>query len=283
MLGRDPQGMAGPPGVRAAWSAASLRRLPVRRRPDRPADRDAAGRDRPHCRRGSAHRADRPAALPARHRHLDRGRPDLRGRRLRAVQDRRAVHELRGAGPLGTLKRRGSPAGLDHQGRLRARPDGCSRNRRGTHAGDQPSATSSRAATATKTPQSSSARGAANSACTAAGSGWRDAASLSRRSSSPAPASSPGSSGRSPPTSRSGRPEPSPTSSVGWRAIPPEGEPSQHLRGTRLARATRDARPRQLPTDTSHAVSTRACQSDPPSLPPATRRSPHSAPPRAGP
>src|ERR671936_84454 len=32
-------------------------------------------------------------------------------------------------------------------------------------------------------------------------------------------------------------------------------------------RATRDARPRQLPTDTSHAVPTRECQSDPPSLP----------------
>lgn len=30
---------------------------------------------------------------------------------------------------------------------------------------------------------------------------------------------------------------------------------------------TRDARPRQLPTDTSHAVPTRECQSDPPSLP----------------
>jgi hypothetical protein len=31
--------------------------------------------------------------------------------------------------------------------------------------------------------------------------------------------------------------------------------------------ATRDARPRQLPTDTSHAAPTRECQSDPPSLP----------------
>jgi hypothetical protein len=31
--------------------------------------------------------------------------------------------------------------------------------------------------------------------------------------------------------------------------------------------ATRDTRPRQLPTDTSHAAPTRECQSDPPSLP----------------
>jgi hypothetical protein len=29
---------------------------------------------------------------------------------------------------------------------------------------------------------------------------------------------------------------------------------------------TRDTRPRQLPTDTSHAAPTRECQSDPPSL-----------------
>src|SRR5207248_1337179 len=43
-------------------------------------------------------------------------------------------------------------------------------------------------------------------------------------------------------------------------------EPSLQLCGTR-PRATRDARPRQLPTDTSHAVPTRECQSDPPSLP----------------
>lgn len=46
----------------------------------------------------------------------------------------------------------------------------------------------------------------------------------------------------------------------------PEGEPSQHLCGTGVP-GTRDSRPRQLPTDTSHAAPTRECQSDPPSLP----------------
>jgi hypothetical protein len=40
----------------------------------------------------------------------------------------------------------------------------------------------------------------------------------------------------------------------------------QHLCGTGSL-ATRDARQRQLPADTSHAVPTRECQSDLPSLP----------------
>ena len=48
------------------------------------------------------------------------------------------------------------------------------------------------------------------------------------------------------------------------------GGPSQkeNPRNTYAARlcATRDARPRQLPTDTNHAAPTRECQSDPPSL-----------------
>src|SRR5207244_7394405 len=44
---------------------------------------------------------------------------------------------------------------------------------------------------------------------------------------------------------------------------------------------TRDPRARQLPTVTSHAVPTRECQSDPPSLPRATRCSqPRGQPPR---
>src|ERR1700691_2508261 len=51
----------------------------------------------------------------------------------------------------------------------------------------------------------------------------------------------------------------------GGRSLP-EGEPSLHLCGAGSP-ATRDARPRQLPTDTSHAAPTRECQSDPPSLP----------------
>ena len=55
LLGRDPARVAGPPGVRAARPAAGLRRLPVRRRPDRPPHRGAGGRDRPARRRRPAH------------------------------------------------------------------------------------------------------------------------------------------------------------------------------------------------------------------------------------
>ena len=70
------------------------------------------------------------------------------------------------------------------------------------HARRRPrSATSSPAATAAKTPSWSSAPGAVSSGSTSAGSGWPDAANHNRKSSSPAPASSPASSGRSPPTS----------------------------------------------------------------------------------
>src|SRR5579884_2712713 len=47
---------------------------------------------------------------------------------------------------------------------------------------------------------------------------------------------------------------------------------------------TRDARPRQLPTVPSHAVPTRECQSDPPSLPRAIRCCrPRGQPPKPGP
>jgi Transposase IS116/IS110/IS902 family len=65
------------------------------------------------------------------------------------------------------------------------------------------SATSWPAASAASTPPSSSTPGAASSAFTSAGGGWPPAASPTKRSSSPAPANSPGSSGRSPPTSHS--------------------------------------------------------------------------------
>jgi hypothetical protein len=79
--------------------------------------------------------------------------------------------------------------------------------------------------------------------------------------------SSPGSSGRSPPSNHSGLAEEHDRARAwgGGRTLP-EGEPSLHLCGTGVP-GTRDARPRQLPTDTGHAAPTRECQSDPPSLP----------------
>src|SRR5947209_7321292 len=101
--------------------------------------------------------------------------------------------------------------------------------------------------------------------CTTAGDGWPAAANHTRRSSSRAPASSPDSYGRSPPTNHYEQLDQHARAWGGGRSLP-EGEPSLQLCGTR-PRATRDARPRQLPTDTSHAVPTRECQSDPPSLP----------------
>src|SRR3954454_17247807 len=62
------------------------------------------------------------------------------------------------------------------------------------------SATSSHAATAARTPPCSTAPGAASSACINAGRRWPVAASPTKRSSSPAPASWPASCGQSPPT-----------------------------------------------------------------------------------
>src|SRR5205085_1576665 len=67
--------------------------------------------------------------MRARDRHADRRRPGVRGRRLRPLQDRRAVHELRRPGPFRALKRGGSPARIDHQGRLSARPPTTRRSR----------------------------------------------------------------------------------------------------------------------------------------------------------
>jgi Transposase IS116/IS110/IS902 family len=56
-----------------------------------------------------------------------------------------------------------------------------------------------------------------------------------------------------------------------WRRMAGRGKPSQKTVVMRHQPVTRDARQRRLPTDTSHAVPTRECQSDPPSLPRAIR------------
>ena len=112
----------------------------------------------------------------------------------------------------------------------------------------------------------SSAPGAASNASTSAGSGWPAAASQARRSSSPAPANSPASSGRSPPTNPSGTDlTHQPASRPGAADAPDHTENPRELYAAPTP-ATRDLRPRQLPTVTSHAVPTGECQSDPPSL-----------------
>lgn len=106
---------------------------------------------------------------------------------------------------------------------------GCSSRPPGTRAADHESAASCTAVSAARTPSSSSAPGAASSACTRAGAGWPAAASPLRRSSSPAPESSPASSGRSRPSNRSEAPERTGSSSG---CTHPHGEPSKHLCGT---------------------------------------------------
>ena len=73
--------------------------------------------------------AGRPAAVPARGRHADRGRAVRRDRRLRAVRPRRAADELRRAGPVRVNDRAAAPARVDHQDRVRARPPAAGRGR----------------------------------------------------------------------------------------------------------------------------------------------------------
>ena len=209
-----------------------------------------------------------PAALPARRRHADRARDRRRDRRLQPLPTAEEFMAFVGLVPSehssGEQRRQGSitKVGNSHvrrllvevglarappaEGRLRARPPPA-RPRR--------------------------PRGRARLALPAtpplrAGSGWPAAASRSRRSSSPAPASSPASSGRSRPSNRSGAPEQPPASSSGCAR--PHGEPSTASMRHRPP-VTRDPRPRQLPTVPSHAVPTGEYQSDPPSLPRAIR------------
>jgi transposase len=145
----------------------------------------------------------------------------------------------------------------------------CSSSPPGTGAGGRPWATSSPAASAARTRSSSSGPGAASSASTAAGCGWPLAASPRRRSSSPARESSPASSGRSRPSNRSETPE---RESFEQRMRPTTRRTLEASLRHRPP-VTRDPRPRQLPTVSSHPVPTRECQCDPPSLPRAIRRS----------
>jgi hypothetical protein len=175
----------------------------------------------------------------------------------------------------------------DHQGRLGTRPPAARRGRL-----EQPPPADCRLRARAPPPRPGPRRPralvalpAATAPPLAANGRPRQAAAEDRRRVRPRAGRS---SGRSPPTSRCARPDHRPHRPQrawgGGRSLP-EAEPSLHLCGARLRRATRDARPRQLPTDTSHAVPTRECQSDPPSLPRDARHPTpaHTAPPRAGP
>lgn len=106
---------------------------------------------------------------------------------------------------------------------------GCWSSRPGTRVGGRRSATSSLVANAAKTPPRSSAPGAASSGSIHVGSGWPAAASPSRRSSSPAHASSPASSGRSPPSNHSGACDSQPASRPGAADAPDHTENPRRL------------------------------------------------------
>ncbi len=147
------------------------------------------------------------AALPARDRHADRARARRRDRRLRTLQKRRGVDGLRRARPLRAFERRETPTGVDHQGRQQPRPSAARRVGLARTPPTEGRLRARPAANAAKTRSWSSAPGAANNGSTSAGSGWPAAANPSRRSSLPAPASSPASSGRSQPSSHCGAPD----------------------------------------------------------------------------
>jgi hypothetical protein len=120
---------------------------------------------------------------------------------------------------------------------------------------------------------------------TSAGNGWPAAANRSRRSSSPAPRARRLRLGRSQPTSRSGPSERTNPLGLEQRMCPTTRRTLATSMRHQPRPVTRDARPRQLPTVTSHAVPTGECQSDPPSLPRTIRCSRPRANPstRAGP
>jgi transposase len=68
-------------------------------------------------------------ALPARHRHHDRGRAGRRDRRHHGLRAPQTVGQLCKPGALGAVHRRAPPARHDHQGRLWSRPPAADRGR----------------------------------------------------------------------------------------------------------------------------------------------------------
>ena len=113
----------------AARRADDVAGLPRRDRRACDPPRAARGDDRrarPRLAVGAGHR---PAAVPARDRHADRGRAVRRDPRLRAVRASQAADELRRAGALREELRPDPPPRRDHQVRLPARPPAAGRGR----------------------------------------------------------------------------------------------------------------------------------------------------------
>ncbi len=73
--------------------------------------------------------AGRAVAVPARGRHADRGRVVRGDRRLRAVRQGRTADELYRAGAMRVNDRAATPARVDHEDRIRARPPAAGRGR----------------------------------------------------------------------------------------------------------------------------------------------------------
>ena len=152
----------------------------------------------PHLAVGAA---GRPAALPARRRHADRGRTVRRDRRLRAVRPRRAADELRRPGPIRGDDRPAAPARRDHEDRLRTRPAAAGRSRLALPRPPEHRHCAHRPPRQPARPKRSRSPGQPSGDCTAPGPASRPAPSAARSSPSRPPASSPGSPGRSPESS----------------------------------------------------------------------------------
>ena len=140
----------------------------------------------------------RAAALPARHRHPDRGRPVLRDRRLRTLRAPRTAHELPRARPLRAHQRPQRAAKARSPRPAPVTPAACSSRPPGNTAPDPASAKPSPTAKPANPPKRSRSPTAPNNACTAPGNDSNDAANDAPSSPSPSPANWPASAGPSP-------------------------------------------------------------------------------------
>ena len=214
--------------VTLEWPAAQATLLDARGAIDALSSppRPARARDHRAAARLAMDGPGRTVALPARDRHADRGRAVRRDRRLRTVRQSRAADELRRTGPLRVHDRPATPARLDHQDRVRARPPAAGRGRLALPHPPQRSARHSATAKTASHPRRSRSPGQPNDACTAPGHASKHARNAARSSPSPPPANSPASAGRSPESSERHR----------QHIIPSTGPvAARHARGTRDA------------------------------------------------
>ena len=126
-MDRTSPAMAEQCSLPAAVAGGPLRRVPRSPRGATRAAREARQADRRAVHPRPVGTAGRAAAVPARHRDANRGRPGLRDRRHQRVLAPQAALELPRPGSIRALQRQQSPAGIDHQGRLQSRPQAARR------------------------------------------------------------------------------------------------------------------------------------------------------------